>query len=242
MNSPARELLDTPPYGLRQPEKEAVLSRALRALTEHHYRSSTTYRNIVDRVFGGPGRAATGRIEDVPFLPVSLFKTHELRSVPASEVIKVLTSSGTGGQSVSRVFLDAETAGIQSAVLVKIVQHFLGKDRLPMVILDHPGVVRDRKSHTARGAGILGMAQFGRRPFYALREDMSLDERGLVDYLAGARGERILLFGFTFMVWAFFIQAIAQLSLALDLSRAVLVHTGGWKKLLDQAVEPTGLP
>ena len=57
---------------------------------------------------------------------------------------------------------------MQSAVLVKVAQRFLGKDRLPMVILDHAGVVRDRRSFSARGAGILGMAQFGHRPFYAL--------------------------------------------------------------------------
>lgn len=238
MRSPARDLLDTPPYGLSQPEKDRVLSRALDALTRHHYRSSPTYRDIVDRVFGGLDDPGPGTLHDLPFLPVSLFKTHTLKSVPDAEVIKVLTSSGTGGQSVSRVYLDAETAGIQSAVLVKIVQHFLGKDRLPMVILDHEGVVRDRKSHSARGAGILGMAQFGRRPFYALREDMSLDERGLLDYLAAARGSRILLFGFTYMVWSCFVQAIAERKLSLDLSDAVLIHTGGWKKLQDLAVSP----
>lgn len=238
MRSPAQDLLGTPPYGLAQPEKDPVLSRSLNELTRHHYQSCATYRNIVDRIFGGPERAASGGLADVPFLPVSLFKTHELKSVPDAEIIKVLTSSGTGGQSVSRIYLDGETARIQSAVLVKIVQHFLGKDRLPMVILDHQGVLRDRRSHSARGAGILGMAQFGRRPFYALREDMSLDERGLLDYLEAARGGRILLFGFTFMVWSFFAQALEARGLTLDLQDAVLIHTGGWKKLHDLAVGP----
>lgn len=239
MRSPAQDLLETPPYSLGQRQKDAVLSGALSALTAHHYRSCATYRDIVDRVFGGiPDRDRDRRLEDLPFLPVSLFKTHELRSVPESAVIKVLTSSGTGGASVSRIYLDAETAGIQSAVLVKVVQHFLGKDRLPMVILDHEGVVRDRRSHSARGAGILGMAQFGRRPFYALREDMSLDDRGLLDYLAAARGGRVLFFGFTFMVWSFFLQALEERGLTLDVGDGVLVHTGGWKKLRDLAVSP----
>ena len=239
MKSPAQDLLGTPPYGLAQSDKGARLSRALGALTRHHYGSCATYRDIVDRVFGGlEDLTPDAPLEDVPFLPVSLFKTHVLKSVPDAEIIKVLTSSGTAGQSVSRVYLDAETAGIQSAVLVKIVQHFLGKERLPMVILDHEGVVRDRKSHSARGAGILGMAQFGRRPFYALREDMSLDEGGLRDYLAAAGGGKILLFGFTFMVWSCFVQALEQSGVSLDLSGGVLVHTGGWKKLKDLAVGP----
>ena len=239
MRSPARDLLDLPPYGLARREKDAMLARSLWDLTRHHVRHCPPYRDIVNRVFGGVDETGSpGRIEDVPFLPVSLFKTHELKSVPDADVIKVLTSSGTSGQSVSRVFLDAETAQVQSAVLVKIVQHFLGKDRLPMVILDHPGVLNERRSHSARGAGILGMAQFGRRPFYALREDMSLDVQGLTDYLAESRGQKVLLFGFTYMVWSCFVEALERLELTLDLKEGVLVHSGGWKKLQDLAVTP----
>lgn len=238
MKSPAQDLLGIPPFALAQREKDAVLSPALDALTRHHYGSCALYRNIVDRVFGGLPSQAPQSLADLPYLPVSLFKTHVLKSVPDAEITKVLTSSGTTGQSVSRVFLDAETARIQSAVLVKITQHFLGKDRLPMVILDHEGVVRDRQAHSARGAGILGMAQFGRRPFYALREDMSLDERGLLDYLSAAGTGKVLLFGFTFMVWSSFLEVLEARRLPIHLPEAILVHTGGWKRLRDIAVSP----
>lgn len=237
MTSPARALLDLPPFGLNQADKRARLLPMLRALTEHHARRCVPYRNVLDRVFGGADRLSIERVEDVPFLPVTLFKTHALSSVPESEVIKVLTSSGTTGQQPSRVFLDAETASVQSAVLVKVAQHFLGKERLPMVILDHPGVVRDRRSFSARGAGILGMAQFGHRPFYALREDMSLDEEGLCGYLDRAAGRRVLLFGFTFMVWQHLVQTLERAGRRLNLPGGILVHSGGWKKLEEVAVD-----
>lgn len=236
MKSPALELLDIPPYSLEQPEKDRVLLPRLAALTRHHYERCEPYRHVVDRVFGGLGPIE--RLADVPFLPVSLFKTHELRSVPAADVVKVLTSSGTTGQAVSRVALDSETARAQSTVLIKVAQHFLGRERLPMVILDHAGVVTDRASFSARGAGILGMAQFGIRPFYALRDDMSLDLEGLREYLAWAGDRRVLLFGFTYMVWEYFVQALARAGTTLDLGRGVLVHSGGWKKLEHQAVSP----
>ena len=111
-----------------------------------------------------------------------------------------------------------------------------------MVILDHPGVVRDRSSRSARGAGILGMAQFGHRPFYALREDMSLDEEGLVAYLEQAAGRRVLLFGFTFMVWQYLVQALERAGRRLDLPGGILVHSGGWKKLQEAAVDPARVP
>ena len=224
MTSPARELLELPPYGLRQAEKRERLLPMMRALTRHHAERCEPYRNVLDRVFGGADEQRIERLEDVPFLPVTLFKTHTLSSVPEGDVLKVLTSSGTTGQQPSRIYLDAE--------------HFLGKERLPMVRVDHPGVRRDRSSRSARGAGILGMAQFGHRPFYALREDMSLDEEGLVAYLEQAAGRRVLVFGFTFMVWQYLVQARERAGRRLNLHGGVLVHSGGWKKLQDAAVSP----
>lgn len=235
MKSPARDLLELPPYGLAQAEKTAMMLPRLEALTRHHYENCEPYRNVVDRMFGGLAPRYE-RLEDLPFLPVSMFKTHTLRSIPESEVMKTLTSSGTTGQAPSRVYLDAETATAQSAVLVNVTRHFLGKDRLPMIVLDHPGVVRDRTSFSARGAGILGMAQFGIRPFYALRDDMSLDLEGLRAYAAAAAGRRLFLFGFTWMVWAYFVRALETAGLTLDLPGAILIHSGGWKKLEHEKV------
>ena len=197
----------------------------LRELTDLHARRCLPYRNVLDRVFGGADRLRIDRLEDVPFLPVTLFKTHALSSVPESEIVKVLTSSGTTGQEPSRITLDAETASEQSAVLVKVAQQFLGKERLPMVILDHAGVVRDRRSFSARGAGILGMAQFGHRPFYALREDLASTSRafGPTWTVSPAR----LLFGFTFMVWRQLILELERAGAQVDLPGGILVHSGG---------------
>jgi hypothetical protein len=102
--------------------------------------------------------------------------------------------------------------------------------------VDHPGVVKDRTSFSARGAGILGMMQFGHRPFYALRDDMSLDLEGLRAYLAAAGDRPVLLFGFTFVVWQHLVQELAQRGEVLSIPRGVLVHSGGWKKLQELAV------
>lgn len=238
MRSPARDLLEVPPFSLSQTEKRAVLLPRLESLTRHHYEACEPYRHVVDRVFGGLEAIDFSRLEGLPFIPVSMFKNHEMKSVPDSEVIKVLTSSGTTGQQTSRIHLDRETAQVQGAVLVKIAQEFLGKARLPMVILDHPEVVRDPRSYSARGAGILGMAQFGSRPFYALRSDMSLDLEGLTAYLDSVKGRPVLLFGFTWMVWQYFATVLEIGGRSLDLASAVLVHSGGWKRLEELSVSP----
>ena len=107
-----------------------------------------------------------------------------------NKITKVLTSSGTTGSAVSRIYLDSETAQLQSRVLVKIMQHFLGADRRPLVILDHDGVVKARKSYSARGAGVVGILPFGRQPIYAMREDLTPDLDILKPYLQ-ANKERV---------------------------------------------------
>lgn len=235
--SPSLErLLAAAPYSLPQATKRSILCERVRELSRLHYERCATYQNLIDRLFDGPRALEFERLEDAPFLPVSLFKTRELRSVEPARVVKTLTSSGTSGQAVSRIYLDAETAHLQSRTLVKIMQHFLGVERRPMVLLDHEGVIRDRQTYSARGAGILGVMPFGRQPFFALREDMSLDLDGLEAYLGRMRGHSPVFFGFTFMVWQYFVEALRQLGRRLALPDAVLLHSGGWKKLEAQRV------
>ncbi|MBQ1543684.1 MAG: acyl-protein synthetase [Clostridia bacterium] len=223
-------------YGVPQLVKRELLLEDLRRLTQKHVDSCKEYKAILDA--RGWGASEARSLEDLPFLPVGLFKTETLKSVPVADIVKTLTSSGTTGQAVSRIYLDKETAMMQSRALIKIMQNFIGKERLPMLIVDHPGIVKDRNSFSARGAGILGMANFGRDHCYALRdEDMSLDEGKLEDFLRRNRGGKVLIFGFTFMVWKYFVKPILDGGMDVALDNAVLVHSGGWKKLEDEAVD-----
>ncbi|MGE5516866.1 MAG: acyl-protein synthetase [Bacteroidota bacterium] len=224
--------LDLPIYGLGQPEKEAVLLAGLSELTATHRAMCPGYARILD-AFHTPTTFTA--LDQVPFLPVSLFKTHRLLSVAEDQVFKTLTSSGTTGQAVSRIFLDRDTANLQAHALARIMSALLGPARLPMVIVDAPSTVRDRAVFGARAAGVRGMMTFGRAHFFALDDQMQLDADGLRAFLAAHAGSRILLFGFTFMVWKHFLPAVEAAGLRFD--DAVLVHSGGWKKLADEAVD-----
>jgi hypothetical protein len=167
-------------------------------------------------------------------LPVRLFKSHTLRSIPEHRVFKVVTSSGTTGGAVSRVYLDTGAAHLQTRVLAGIMTHWLGPSRLPMIVVDARSTLRQRHTVTARGAGIIGMGTFGRDHFYALDDDMSLDREGLVAWLSKHSHSTILVFGFTFMVWEYLLGALSPGEV--DLRNAILMHSGGWKKLADRAV------
>ncbi|MCC7053592.1 MAG: acyl-protein synthetase [Gemmatimonadaceae bacterium] len=232
MSRTIEELLAAPVFGSSQAEKEATLLPLLNALTAHHAAHCAPY----DRLLAGTGATrVASRLADVPWLPVGLFKSHELVSVGAPDVFKVMTSSGTTGQAVSRIILDQRTADLQTRALVRIMTHVLGPDRLPMLVLDTKSIIRNRTQFAARGAGVLGMMTFGRNAVWALDDEMDLDIPAVEAFLAKHGNAPFLMFGFTFMAWKYFIQRLADRGL--DLSQGILVHSGGWKKLQDEAVD-----
>ncbi len=47
-------------------------------------------------------------------------------------------------------------------------------------------------------------------------------------------GKPFFIFGFTYLVWLNFYKKISK---KYDLSKAVLIHSGGWKKMIDQSVD-----
>lgn len=224
----------SPPYALDRASKRAQLAQTLGELTRHHYGACPEYRRILDTMRFDPA-AAHGH-DELPFLPVRLFKEYDLLSVERAEVVKTMTSSGTTGQRVSRIFLDKTTAAQQTKALSKIVASYLGPKRLPMLILDTAAVVKDRTMFSARGAGILGFSMFSTDRMYALDEQMKLDRPGIEAFLDKHAGQDLLVFGFTSIVWQHFVNELARTEFRPDLSRGTMLHGGGWKKLKDQAV------
>jgi hypothetical protein len=105
-----------------------------------------------------------------------------------------------------------------------------------MLILDSEEVVQNRSMFSARGAGILGFSMFGSRRLYAFDKEMRLRETEVLAFLEQYRGEQILLFGFTYIVYAYFLKALEKSNRTFDLSKSILIHGGGWKKLIDQAI------
>ena len=230
-------IIDIRPYSLEKQEKERLLTERLLELTKRHRDNCPEYAGILACSGFDPNRvSSTG---DIPFLPVRLFKELDLKSVPREAIVKTMTSSGTSGQAVSRIYLDRTTAANQQRTMVKIVSDFTGAGRMPMILIDCPGVVRDRSMFSARGAGILGFSIFGSKKIYALDDDMKLDVGGVRDFLEMYRGQRIFLFGFTFMIWQHFYKELLRLrkdGISFDLSDGILIHGGGWKKLTSEAV------
>ena len=228
-------IINIQPFSLARHEKTELFMDVLHKLTKYHYANCPKYRRILD-TFGFDVNIKHP-IEDIPFIPVRLFKDYELLSVEKSQIIKTMVSSGTTGQSVSKIFLDQITAANQAKVLAKIISNFTGTKRLPILIIDTKSVVRDRSLISARGAGILGFSMLGYDITYALREDMQLDFDAMELFCNKHRDETILLFGFTYMIWEYFYKKLAESSKKLALENSILIHGGGWKKMDEEAVD-----
>ena len=230
------DILNISPYSLDKTAKRLLLNERLRELTQYHYMHCDAYKKMMEAI--GLDIDNLPEYDSLTFLPVRLFKEFELRSVNEEEVVKTMTSSGTTGQRVSRIFLDRNTSTNQTKALVKIVSSFIGTKRIPMLILDSGSVVKNRNMFSARGAGILGFSMFGSKKVYALDDDMQLNMPVLRQFLEDHQDKPIFLFGFTFMIWQHFYKQLLSTGYHPDLSKGILVHGGGWKKLVSERVSP----
>lgn len=222
------------PYSMKAVQKHELMITAMSQLTSWHDEHCVSYHQVLQTLQVQPNYFRS--LQDVPYLPVRLFKEFELLSIPRQEVFKTLTSSGTSGQQVSRIFLNKETSSLQTKVLSRLMKDLLGKKRIPMLVIDSQSVLKSRDAFSARGAGILGFSMFGLDVTYALDESMQLDTKALENFLARHPDGPIFIFGFTFMIWQYLISPLLKSGSQLQLGRGILLHGGGWKKLEDQSV------
>lgn len=78
--------------------------KKINELTKYHYKNSVKFKNIIDKIYNKNINSSS--IQSVPFLPVSLFKEIELKSIPDNKIFKILNSSGTSESKLSKIYLD----------------------------------------------------------------------------------------------------------------------------------------
>lgn len=230
-----QDLFELEPYSLNNQEKQLMLKENLCSLTKFHYENCAEYKKMLDAIGYNPEEEIS--CSEIPFIPVRLFKFYDLLSCDKENIVKTMTSSGTSGQAVSKIYLSAQNTKNQSKTLTEIITSFIGKQRLPLLLLDTEMVKKDRSMFSARGAGIIGFSLFGRNTTYALDEEMKIDIDKIEEFVEKHKDETILMFGYTYMIWQFVIQELQKKGKTLNIKNGILFHIGGWKKLKDQAVD-----
>ena len=204
--------------------------KSIRQLTLYHYNKCKLYKKILKTLKYKSDNKKI-KLEEIPMVPTRLFKKYDLYSVPKNKIIKTLVSSGTSNTNVSKIFLDAENASNQVKALNKLMQSILGKDRLPMIIVDKNPKLIDRRKFNAKTAAILGFSYFGKNHFYLLNKDESIDYKGLNNFLKKFSKKKFFIFGFTSLIYENLLKKINIKKMNSNFSDGILLHGGGWKKL-----------
>ena len=130
-----KNFFDIDPFHIDGKYRANSFLKSIQQLTLHHYNKCKLYKKILKTLkFKNDNRKI--KLEEIPMIPTRLFKNYDLFSVPKYKIIKTLVSAGTSNSKVSKIYLDAENASNQTRALKKLMQSMLGKDRLPMIIID----------------------------------------------------------------------------------------------------------
>ena len=193
--------------------------RAL-ALFRHQAQHCPPYRAYLDYL--GQRSAAVQRVQDIPFLPIEFFKTHEVRTEPAAwQWQEAFLSSGTTLQQRSRhlvrdpalyranaaAIFEAAYGPLTSWIFLALLPSYLEQGHSSLVAM------------VADFAQRSGQAQ----PAFFLR-----DHGGLLQALAEAKqvpGRRVMLFGVTYAL----LDLAAEYGAAPELQGLTVLETGGMK-------------
>lgn len=230
-------LLRLPQYSLTDSEKGELLLKLIkeqlpRALINPHIKSLFLKRRI--------DVSDISSLEDVPFIPVQMFKFFDLSTDPNEKRARVIRSSGTSSGDRSIVPISKETAVNQMKGLKSIIEDHLGQKRRVMIAIDHKGINDPKKEISARGAGLRGFSIFAKEIHYVLKEEANgelvIDEEAISKLRDEHRNMEVYAFGFTYIIWTTFCKQMKEKGLRLEFRDARVFHGGGWKKLKEEQV------
>lgn len=225
-------LLGSWPYAPR--DDEALLAELVE-LTEWHRRGCEPYARM------WPEWSGAARLDQIPYVHVSAFKLLDLvTTADGIEHQRTLLSSATTSGVSSRVALDARSSHLQAASSEAILRDFVGDDLRPLVVLDDPRALRGRDGVSARVAAALSLRPLATDVHFVASRvgaaEATIDWDKVRAVLS--TDDAILVYGFTWILWVAFgaggmPEDVAE---ALRSTRVAFVHSGGWKRLEQQAV------
>jgi hypothetical protein len=186
------------------------------ALFQYQYQHNSLYKAYNDALHIVP--AQINSMEEIPFLPISFFKTHRVVSGDWQKEELLFESSGTTGVIPSRHFV--KDADIYEAAMMSGFRQFYGGPKDYAILALLPSYLERGQSSLVHMAKVL-MDKSGHSDngFY-LNEWPQLSEKLL---RLKSEGQKVLLLGVTFALLDF-----AEMY-PMDLSGIVVMETGGMK-------------
>jgi phenylacetate-coenzyme A ligase PaaK-like adenylate-forming protein len=230
-------LFSQEPYSVSDSQKRKILMPILREQLTAAVQNNYLINNFFTRQ--GIDISKIENFEQVPPMPVQMFKRFDLRTCPEQAVAKILQSSGTTGGTPSRIPLDKPTTLNQIKALKTILANYLGKRRKIFLVIDHEGINSQTMAFSARTAGVRGLSIYAKKTYYLLKEEngkLVLNLPVIQEVIKRHAHEEVYAFGFTYIIWTTFCKQIRDEGIRFSFSECILFHGGGWKKMKDLAV------
>lgn len=194
---------------------EAEFNALALTIFKFQFENNQVYRSFCDLLYRHPSDVK--RIEDIPFLPIQFFKSHQILST--SEVVqKTFTSSGTTGTKTSKHHVT--DLKIYENSFKKAFNHFYGAIEDAVVLALLPSYLeRDGSSLIYMVDALIKTSQHPESGFYLDNLDALSKTLNKLD----AEGKKVLLIGVSF--------ALLDLVEAhtFNLKNTIIMETGGMK-------------
>ncbi|MFW2490737.1 acyl-protein synthetase [Clostridium chromiireducens] len=230
-------IINNEQFKLLQKDKESKLLDILKPQIDEN-RKNINLNSMYKKL--GVNVNTINSLEEIPFIPVNMFKYFDLRTCSEENVVRILNSSSTTGNDPSKIYIDKETSIRQSSGLISTLTSFLGSYRRPMLVIDSKDINKKNETLTARGAAIRGVSSFGKSLTYVMDlvdGNLVLNVERLKEFEEKYKDADILVYGFTYIIWTRFVKSLKEKGIKLNMGKIKLLHSGGWKKLNDQKVE-----
>jgi hypothetical protein len=216
-------LLDSPPFA---PRDDAGFLNGMNEICSWHLAGCPEYCRV------WPDWSEAKRLEDLPFLHVGVFKW-QLWKTAAPGIVhqRTLRSSSTTQATASMIALDERSSTLQAQSSAAILKELVGESLRPLAILDNSRALRRRGEASARVTAAMSLRFLASEIHFLLDNDDSMCWDRLGSVLA--RHRRLLVYGFTWMLWRAWATATIPEQVRRSLADAEVhfVHSGGWKKL-----------
>ena len=242
INSIINNMISSEQYKLSQAKKEKKLLPIIKLQLKQASDNNVHIKSYFDKLNLDIDKISS--LSEVPFVPVQMFKSFDLRTCKEEDVVRVLKSSSTTSQTPSKIAIDKITALRQTKALNAILSNFLGKQRRPFLVIDCPDINKPGiQELTARGAAVRGLSMYANETFYAMKQDekgmLQLDVKGLREFRDRNADKEVLVFGFTSIIWSEFVRQMKEKGLdelKLKFKDVKVLHSGGWKRLKAESV------
>ncbi|UCE38201.1 MAG: acyl-protein synthetase [Thermoplasmata archaeon] len=231
------DLIKLKQYSLTDDEKNKILLKIIKKQLVHAKNNNRHISNFFEKQNIDIGSITS--IDDVPPLPIQMFKYFDLATCPKDQIVKILKSSGTTTNLPSKVPLNKNTTLNQVKALNSILSDYIGKKRRIFLVIDHEGINDPTLELSARTAGVRGLSIYSKKIHYLLKEEngkLILNLPVINELLDGYEDEEVYVFGFTYIIWSTFYEQIIKKNIRFKFKDVKIFHSGGWKKLVEQQV------